>query len=732
MYTNETYKVVANAQGFVELSVETDPPDSCLDRSSFLVTLPLSPVEDDVLDCTNCSVLVNLFDKITAAPVSAFVDLIFEDKANVASGLNTDNKGKASIPINKMGKYKASLVPGSGYNPADASGHVKNDSTVLNLTMYLEQPSCPNTTFTVNIKESIAGTSVADAQVSLILTNSLAGSSMLRQGPVHVSNQVGLVNLKPPINGEYRVVVEAEDFISQELQTSVTCDVGQCYNCNQDIQVSLEQEFCSGKELKIIVKDTTTNEALEGAEITWSIETFQNLVKLGTFSADSNGTSMLPISSNGKYSAAITKPGYLSATLFHQVSVSLDQCPHFAPSQLVPLSPSLEPGCVRLSLIWGKEPADLDLYSFKVNSADTDDRCLTYFCDGKDPCGCASFDVDNTRGGEEGAETITYCGCNESEDDFTHMVWVDDLSGKGTSLLSSEARILVTDAGGATQEVQLVPGEQEAARYWLAGCLTTNYSSFSFTPLNQLSSVQPSEGMPLQCYTTSQLESNKNTPSASLRVSVADTLGRPLPNASLILSYEGVERSEKVGLDGVTSIEGVKAGNYSLSVEHEGYVTEVVKGYLRPNESALQHISMMKIGEKGSVRIKLDWREKLIGRNLDLNLLKTEKEGTMESCLTYWHNMEGCKGVTLDQNIGKEEAEEEPSTQDTLYAKAETITVQDFPSMQDSVFLVYIEDNTASGPDLDAVTPHLTINEGGKSHSIIMPTVSDDSLPGVR
>merc|ERR1719357_1156764 len=56
VYTNGTYKVVANAQGFVELSVETNPPDSCLDRSSFLVTLPLSPVEDDVLDCTNCSV----------------------------------------------------------------------------------------------------------------------------------------------------------------------------------------------------------------------------------------------------------------------------------------------------------------------------------------------------------------------------------------------------------------------------------------------------------------------------------------------------------------------------------------------------------------------------------------------------------------------------------------------------------------------------------------------------
>ena len=730
VYINGTYRVVATAHGHIESSVETHPPESCLTRSDFAVYLPLGQVEDQILDCSNCSVLVNLFDKITGAPVSAPVDLVFEGDAHVATGVNTETEGKARVPVDKMGEYMALLVPGSGYNAVNASGSIDTNNTELSIRMYLEQPRCPNTTLTVNVKDSVSGINIADARVSLILTNSLAGPSMLTQGPVHISNKQGLVTLTAPINGDYRVVVEAEDFVSQELQVSVNCHFGQCYNCNQELEASLVQEFCEGKELKMIVKDTTTNQALEGAQVTWVLEAYQTPVDLGTHIVDSNGTTLLPISSNGKYSATVTKPGYITATTFHEVSVSLDQCHHLAPSQLVPLSPTLDHGCVRLSLIWGKEPADLDLYSFKVNSGDTDDRCLTYFCDGKDPCGCASFDVDNTSGGEEGAETITYCGCNEHED-FTHMVWVDDLSGKGASMLSSEARILVTDASGATQEVSLVPGEQEAARYWLAGCLTTTSSSFSFTPLNQLTTVEPSKGMPLQCHTSRQMQTSKPPPNASLSVSVADTLGHPLPNASVILSFGGNTRTEKVAMDGLVTISGVTTGNFSLSVEHQGYVTEVVQGHLSPDEDAQLHVSMMEVGEEGNLRIKLDWEEREeAGRNLDLNLLKTEREGTMEPCLTYWHNMDGCKGITLDQNVGVEE--EGITSQLSPYAKAETIAVQDFASTEDSLFMVYIDDNTASGADLNAVTPHLTINHGSKSLSVVMPTMPTDSLPGAR
>ena len=135
--------------------------------------------------------------------------------------------------------------------------------------------------------------------------------------------------------------------------------------------------------------------------------------------------------------------------------------------------------------------------------------------------------------------------------------------------------------------------------------------------------------------------------------------------------------------------------------------------------------------ETGILRIKLDWEERVAGRNLDLNLLKTEREGSMDSCLTYWHNMDGCKGITLDQNVGVEE--EGRTSQLSTKSKAETITVQDFTSMmQDSVLMVYIDDNSASGADLPTVSPHLTINDGSKSLSVTMPTLPEDSSPGVR
>ena len=112
------------------------------------------------------------------------------------------------------------------------------------------------------------------------------------------------------------------------------------------------------------------------------------------------------------------------------------------PVELQPLSPELpcDDG-IRMSLSWGKNPMDLDLYSNQINKYDTNDECLTYYCDGKDECPGATFDVDNKQGGLNGSETITFC----DNDDYVQMVYVDDLSGKGASLLSSNAKLVITN-----------------------------------------------------------------------------------------------------------------------------------------------------------------------------------------------------------------------------------------------------------------------------------------------
>ena len=83
------------------------------------------------------------------------------------------------------------------------------------------------------------------------------------------------------------------------------------------------------------------------------------------------------------------------------------------------------------------------------------------------------------------------------------MVYVDDLSGRGSSLLSSQARLIITGSQG-TEEILLNPSEAvegEGKRYWLAGCLsTTNLGEFDFTAVNKFSDQEPRLEEPFNCY----------------------------------------------------------------------------------------------------------------------------------------------------------------------------------------------------------------------------------------
>ena len=86
-----------------------------------------------------------------------------------------------------------------------------------------------------------------------------------------------------------------------------------------------------------------------------------------------------------------------------------------------------------MTLAWGATPKDLDLYSYRVSQEDPQDYCLAYYCDEKELCDCMEFSGDVKTGGTSGVETITYC-CNEPE---YYMIYVDDVSGKGSSMKSS-------------------------------------------------------------------------------------------------------------------------------------------------------------------------------------------------------------------------------------------------------------------------------------------------------
>ena len=142
-------------------------------------------------------------------------------------------------------------------------------------------------------------------------------------------------------------------------------------------------------------------------------------------------------------------PGYVLARSSFHVNMSSGECEMFTPVELTPLSPEAPAGCVRMSLTWGEDPQDLDLYSYRVHKNETEDQCLTYYCNGKDPCNGTAFEVDNKSGGLNGSETISYC----STEDYTNMVYVDDLSGEGASLVSSQARLVII---GSDQRQEVV------------------------------------------------------------------------------------------------------------------------------------------------------------------------------------------------------------------------------------------------------------------------------------
>merc|ERR1712002_890077 len=100
------------------------------------------------------------------------------------------------------------------------------------------------------------------------------------------------------------------------------------------------------------------------------------------------------------------------------------------------------------------------------------------------------FLILTIRRGLNGSETITYCNTEE----YSNMVYVDDLSGEGESLLSSRARLVITGSD-RVEEIVLNPNEAvdaENKRYWLAGCLNTKASGeFVFIPVNKFTESQP-------------------------------------------------------------------------------------------------------------------------------------------------------------------------------------------------------------------------------------------------
>ena len=155
------------------------------------------------------------------------------------------------------------------------------------------------------------------------------------------------------------------------------------------------------------------------------------------------GEAVALVSSNGLFLVKVEASGFIT----FERELDLDCNPSDCDACLedlnifVPLSPMMEDDIsVRFSLSWGEKPQDLDLHSYRKSWKDSTE-CETWYSHKK--CDLMVLDLDNTKGGDNGAETITLKK-DESQLDKIMMISVHLYKGTHQEFKDSNPHFFIT------------------------------------------------------------------------------------------------------------------------------------------------------------------------------------------------------------------------------------------------------------------------------------------------
>merc|ERR1711962_554235 len=242
-------------------------------------------------------------------------------------------------------------------------------------------------------------------------------------------------------------------------------------------------EFHCQVVVNIITRNAVSNEIMEGVQVDLSIGS-TSLPRLNTNSNGQGQTSPRMSLLPGQMVLTASKRGFSTAVVKQQIH---EQPP--SQSVTISLTPVLEPHTdMRLVMNWGRKPNDLDLHVLQINR-NNGATCETYYRN-KNGCSGLWLDVDNTSGGHNGAETITWGGSSNN----VYLMYVYDYSNTGTRLVQSSARIalylnnrrLPITMDVATRDTNT------HSRWWIIGCIG-GYRGF--VQLNRLSEAKPSKDL---------------------------------------------------------------------------------------------------------------------------------------------------------------------------------------------------------------------------------------------
>ena len=737
VYESGTYMVSVNHQGYEAFSVEaTVNNNSCVDQEIPVLVMLSQPGPTDQLStlpptCTDVEMVITVVDNITSQAISGVSLTISSGQVEVAQRVMTDQNGNVKFPISMNGEYDV-VATKEGYNQIEGIKRVScttenNCACDTNLTMSMDQPRCQGDhpmVLPVTVRDNVTNTPLPSSLVTLVLTNSLSGSTQMTIEQPKYTDAEGFTNFTVPVNGDYSLQVESPGYVMKEVPVDVTCSSSHCEACVLSAPVKLNAEFCVDKTLKMTIRNAVNNSLVSDVRVVVSLETYSGPRQLIDELVGQTGEVEVPLVANGLYTSKVSKPGFVTMERMFEVDISMDECELFDPVELTPLQPTPPHECVRVSLSWGEEPQDLDLYSYRVNSDNVTDTCLTYYCNGKDPCNGTAFNIDNKSGGLNGSETITYCETEE----YTNMVYVDDLSGKGASLMTSQARLSIVGAG-RTEEVILNPSEAvttDGSRYWLAGCLsTTDSGRFEFAQVNKFSSGDPTLEEPLNCHNRGLLQSARSEYTQTLANSNADITVKdaetdtPLADTVVTLANARSSYSLLTDQDGKVTVPIKENGNYTLMAQKDDYVAEKINVAIscdsQENCSVPLSVSMVPISQAQGIQVLLEWEN--MDQDLDLHVMQVNSLDNRVTCETSFSNMDGCKDTSLNHNIRNG-------------GESEIVSIKNVAANSRFTFMVFAEDNSINGPVLstsEGVTVTVTDGVVANIEDLALEPVEDGS-----
>ena len=256
--------------------------------------------------------------------------------------------------------------------------------------------------------------------------------------------------------------------------------------------------FCPNVDMSVKVRNGLTNDMVPGAKVSViRVEEDQEVIITEGSEVNVDGLTAAHVNQNGHYIVKVEAEGFIASEREIVVDCVLTDCDTCKPGAFVPLSPALEAGTLRFSLSWAEKPMDLDLYAYRRNWRNWDQSCETSYRK-KTGCNVATLDLDNTRGGNNGAETITLKDV-ESQQDNVYMILVNNyVASKSAEFKHSEAHVTITN-GIVSHNLDLNPADHDAENWWLAGCLRFNGDSYEFMALDVFFDSKPSEEVSDMC-----------------------------------------------------------------------------------------------------------------------------------------------------------------------------------------------------------------------------------------